>query len=205
VVLLHGKYIEENSMTQFKLMGYFMLVVFLMFLGYVWWVFDGSKMKCGPSESITKPMAEAIVREINKRGTPNKIVKLDSLENLPYELVECEKEILSTHKYGKKGIGFESKQTCYFNINNQKYSIKLEYDGDNVEANKILMKGEPRLYIYITKADLHINDFTEIRYGGTQLNKEHTRVYKWRLFDSKSKHYSKQSKGDCRYRSPIRP
>jgi len=160
------------------------------------------KAECGPSQSITKPMAEAIVREINKRGTPNKIVKLDSLKNLPYTLVGCEKEVLKINPFGEKGVQFKSNQTCYFQ-DDKKYLVRLRYKGFNRENKNLNMKTGGRLYIYISKANL---DFTEVEYGALRYirnNNKTIHTNKWNI-SSIQINYSKKTKGLCRYKRGIR-
>ena len=165
-----------------------------LFLFLLWpiWEFWGVDMvrdiKCGPSESITKPMAEAIVREINKRGTPNKIVKLDSLENLPYELVGCENAIFDK----LKEKNYDYIQTCTFYDKKKKYAVRLEYTNSN------------RIYISIYKIDIGEFDFTEIQYRVLPYIGEYIYTDKWNIRKSVQKNYSKKSKGTCRYKSPLR-
>jgi len=195
VVLLHGKYIEGNGM---KIIKTFLKIVgggIFLFLLWPMWEFWGvdivRDIKCGPSESITKPMAEAIVREINKRGTRKKIVRLDSLESLPYALVECKNAIFDK----LKKENYDYMQTCTFYDKKKKYAVRLEYTNSN------------SIYVYIYKIDVGKFDFTEIIYRAEPFINDDKYVYtdKWHIRKSTLTHYSKQSKGDCRYRSPIRP
>jgi hypothetical protein len=183
----------------------FWIVFILVLLRFmIWFILGGpsdyqrSKL-CGPSESITKPIAEAIVREINKRGTPNKIVKLDSLKNLPYVLVECEKEVLIP-----KGKQFQSKQTCYFKSNGKSYKIKLEQP--DIRKKSMKMTLGRFIYMYISKNNEGEVDFTEIFYSTTRwkiVSGESIYSDNWDI-NYKDIHYSKKSKGTCRYKRPIR-
>jgi len=170
------------------------LVTFVWVVSYfVFWLWGGIEKykritQCGPSESITKPMAEAIVKEINKRGTLEKIVKLDSLRSLPYKLEECEKAI-----YDKlKEKNYDYLQTCTFNDKKKKYAVRLEYTKLN------------DMYIYIYKIDVGKFDFTEIQYMVLPYIGEYIHTDKWHIQKSTQTNYSEKSKGTCKYKRPLR-
>ena len=133
-------------------------------------------------------MAEAIVREINKRGTPKKIVKLDSLDNLPYKLLECENAIFDK----LKEENYDYMQTCAFYDKKKQYAVRLEYTNSN------------RIYIYIYITDVGKFDFTEIQYIVLPYIGEYIYTDKWHIQKSTQINYSKKTKGLCRYKRGIR-
>jgi len=185
----------------------FLGVVVSIFL-WGFWSFVGydivRDMRCGPSSSISKPMAEAIGRELNKRGTPEKIVKLETLKNLPYELVECNNKPITFKNLEENN--FKLSQTCYLKANNQKYLLGLVQSHIQSNGISIRIHGNSLNQIFISKMGINEVDLTKSIYDVSRWKMdgdESVYLDYWRLWRER-KNYSKQSKGTCVYKSPLK-
>jgi hypothetical protein len=157
-------------------------------------------LRCGPSTSLSKPMAEAIVDEINKLSLPRKAVKLGVLEHLPFEVVDCEKD------FSAKGGSYT--QICYFTNDDKRYSIRLKYYGDLIKKGKELFLTKYS-DIYIRKDNINEEDLTDVVYNfNTYVSRGNwtdTFILQARDLSLGGGYnwYSKDSIAPCKYRAPF--
>jgi len=181
-----------------------------LFLLWPMWEFWGVNivrdMRCGPSESIPKPMAEAIVREINKREIPYEIIDLKQVLNLPYTL-NCGEVYMNKKNLKPQGVKFNFKQTCHYSLEDTSYRVILEY-GANNENNSAVIYLDESAHISITfsKVDILENDLTKLIYSASKPVINEGKWYygeKLVLHETINKVYEKDSNDNCRYRTPL--
>jgi len=184
-----------------------------IFLFLLWpiWEFWGVNMvrdiQCGPSASITKSMAEAIVLEINKIQNTNKIIDLKQMSYLPF-ILACGEVYMTTQNFKAKGRKFNFKQTCHYSLGDQSYKIVLEYEASNQYSHTIKYLDESaHISMTFSKIEILENDFTKLIYSAS---KPLIRTGKWHyaeelvLHKSINKVYEKDSNNNCKYKTPLK-
>jgi hypothetical protein len=164
------------------------------------------KAECGPSQSITKPMSEAIVREVTRLYVSKKIIKLDDMENLSYN-VDCKKEKLS-RKYLKDNTTTAIfNQVCHFYVDEIMYKIIFTYSAHNEDnTTEKFLKEYSTIGLTFVKINIKEPDFTKVVYRiGRPIVREEGwyRKKEWHLYEP-MKQYSEKTKGLCRYKRGIR-
>ncbi|NOR56378.1 MAG: hypothetical protein GQ531_09235 [Sulfurovum sp.] len=148
VVLLIVAFVSDDTKLMIRIfLGFIVLIGLMVVIG---------NYSCGPNShdvKVMKPQAKAIADYIVKKGIPK---SLKDIPDLPYVLVECEREenymakrlnVIVESKKNAGGINIA--ETCVFKKLNSTYQVKLRfYDSYILPSNS---GGEVRLYRTISK------------------------------------------------------
>ena len=156
--------------TLIRIIQFFVVMILALFGLILAWSLI-AELLCTPDKSITLPVAEAIVKQINTRKY---IEDMKDIKELPYRLQDCRpKNIRNEYEICKKGIcttmdfdefkevsiddkpyirkEFEFKQTCdfYAGLLGKKYWVKLWYIGNYAGDLYLNVKNSSRVFISI--------------------------------------------------------